>query len=270
VFETPLFFSGRHSQLFGVFHDANRQANALPFVFCHPFGEEKLWAHRVAVTFARALAARGHHVLRFDYMGNGDSDGEFSASSVETALADIASAVDYVKTRTGHDRVALLGTRLGATFASLVAEQRQDVSALLLWAPIVDCNRYMRDLLRINLTTQMAVYREIRADRDQMVAALRAGHTINIDGYEISLPMFEQLSALHLGTRSQPLRARTLIVQCDRVAGAPLSAELERLKGRATDATLLQVAEDPFWTEIDRVYDSAPNLFPATLGWLEQ
>ena len=48
---------------------------AAAFVFCHPLTEEKLWTHRVFVTFARELAAAGHTVLRFDYRGNGDSDG---------------------------------------------------------------------------------------------------------------------------------------------------------------------------------------------------
>ena len=44
-------------------------------VFCHPFGEEKLWTHRVFVTFARRLAAAGHAVLRFDHRANGEQMG---------------------------------------------------------------------------------------------------------------------------------------------------------------------------------------------------
>ena len=54
--ETPFFFpSGKHS-LFGILHQP-AAATCLPaFVFCHPFGEEKLWTHRVFVSFARRLA----------------------------------------------------------------------------------------------------------------------------------------------------------------------------------------------------------------------
>ena len=73
--ETPFFFpSTGGGALFGVFHrpaaiDTTRPA----FVFCHPLAEEKLWAHRVFVSYARHLAAAGYPVLRFDMTGNGDS-----------------------------------------------------------------------------------------------------------------------------------------------------------------------------------------------------
>jgi len=98
MIETPLFFQGSHSRLFGVLHEpASHAPGRLPFVFCHPFGEEKLWAHRVFVTFARTLAGRGHVVLRFDYMGNGDSEGPFERSSVSTALDDITVAIDWLQ-----------------------------------------------------------------------------------------------------------------------------------------------------------------------------
>src|SRR5687768_18149474 len=98
--ETPLFFNRGPWQLFGVYHAPHNGSTATPFVFCHPFGEEKLWAHRVYVGFARELARRGHPVLRFDYAGNGDSSGTFDESSIETALADIDAAnVDRKSTR---------------------------------------------------------------------------------------------------------------------------------------------------------------------------
>lgn len=161
MIETPFFFPGPAASLFGVFHESSSDQPARqPFVFCHPFGEEKLWAHRVFVTFARQLAAAGHPVLRFDYMANGDSDGEFPDFSVRTALADIGCAIDLVRARTSASRVGVLGLRLGATFAARTAAERTDVSTLVLWAPIVDGSRYMQELLRVNLTTQMAVIRK--------------------------------------------------------------------------------------------------------------
>ena len=95
--ETPFFFDGNGYRLFGVVHDPEVEANSRGFVFCHPFAEEKLWTHRVFVNFARSLAQKGYHVLRFDYMGHGDSEGEFSDSSVETRLADIHSAVVWLQ-----------------------------------------------------------------------------------------------------------------------------------------------------------------------------
>ena len=271
MLETPFFFASGQHQLFGVFHDPGAAPTArLPFVFCHPFGEEKLWAHRVFVTFARALAQRGHPVLRFDYAGNGDSGGDFRDSTVVTALADIGCAVDVLKERCGAPTVGLLGLRLGATLANHLAGRRSDVSALILWAPVVQGERYMQELLRINLTTQMAVFKQIRADRAQLVQSLRDGQPVNVDGYEVMWPMYEQVAALTLEGACGPAAGRRLIVQVERAAGAPPSRELEALAAGASGTTLEIVQEEPFWKEILRFYETAPELFARTQAWLER
>jgi alpha/beta superfamily hydrolase len=90
--ETPFFFQGNGYRLFGVFHEASGPKKKEGFVFCAPFAEEKLWTHRVFVNFARLLAEKGYPVLRFDYMGNGDSEGDFEESSLETMLSDTECA----------------------------------------------------------------------------------------------------------------------------------------------------------------------------------
>lgn len=266
--EQPFFFSGPHATLFGIVHDAAADVTPRePFVFCHPFGEEKLWAHRVFVTFARQLAERGHPVLRFDYNGHGDSDGEFRDFSVSTALADIGCAIDWLKTHTGRSQVSLLGLRFGATLARQVVATRHDVASLILWAPIVDAGKYMQELLRINLTTQMAVYKEIRWDREALAAALRAGETVNVDGYEIGLPLFEQMSALKLSQASR-YDGPCLVLQVDRNPSAPVARDVDALRAVNPALVVRVVQEEPFWKEIERFYDTAPNLVTETLSWM--
>src|SRR5688572_4366441 len=101
--ETPLFFPRGSIDLFGVYHEAAGPGR-LPFVLCHPFAEEKLWAHRVYVSFARALAARGHAVLRFDCLGCGDSGGSFADSTIQTTVEDVGAAIAQLRTLAGADR----------------------------------------------------------------------------------------------------------------------------------------------------------------------
>ena len=267
--ETPFFFGTAPSRRFAVFHAAEIAAPALPFVFCHPFGEEKLWAHRVYVTFARALAAAGHPALRFDYTGNGDSDGAFRHSTLRSAEADIEAAIDELKGRTGATRVGLIGLRLGASLASVVAERRADVDRLILWAPIVAGAAYLQELLRINLTTQLAVYREVREDREALGRRLAASQTVNVDGYDIGPAMAEQMQALSLKGGPSSYRGPCLIAQLERNPAAPPAKDLEEVRRRYPQGELNVVQEEPFWKEINRFYDTASNLFAATTQWLD-
>jgi exosortase A-associated hydrolase 2 len=266
--ETPLYFDRESLRLFGVLHEPDADAGRTPFVFCHPFGEEKLWAHRVFVTFARELARRGHPVLRFDCAGNGDSDGEFSASSLQSCLADLQAAIDWTRAKTRAPRVSLLGLRLGASLAWRAAASRTDIEALVLWAPIVDGKRYLQEVLRINLTMQMAVYGEVRQDREALSDLLRAGGTVNVEGYEISPAMAAQLDAMNLAEEAVPGVDRVMVAQIERTGRQAPAADIQRLASRVPAAVLECVPEEPFWKEIQQFYDRAPNLFSRTLQWL--
>ncbi|HET7217704.1 MAG TPA: alpha/beta fold hydrolase, partial [Vicinamibacterales bacterium] len=181
--ETPLYFAGGDHALFGLMHEPAGFRAGVPFVFCHPLCEEKLWAHRVFVSFARELAAAGHPVLRFDYSGNGDSDGDFSTLSLGSIARDVRRAIAMVREKTGAPKVHLLGLRFGGLIASLAAEDAADVDRLILWSPVVDGSRYMQELLRVNLTTQLAIHKEVRQDRAALVAVMEQGGSVNVDGY---------------------------------------------------------------------------------------
>jgi uncharacterized protein len=267
--ETPLWFPGASSSLFGVLHEPDAAATRVALVLCHPLVEEKLWAQRVFVSFARRLAAEGHHVLRFDYAGNGDSEGDFERSSVATASDDVGRAVQFVRDACPVERVGLIGLRFGATLASLVAEERPDLDHIVLWAPIVDGARYAQELLRVNLTMQLAAYKQVRQDRAELVAVMEQGGTVNIDGYEVAFPLYSELTAVHLADSPKQYQGPCLIVNVDRQPDRPV-AELERLAACYRQCTLTSVAEEPFWKEIPQFYQRAQNLFATTVDWLQR
>jgi exosortase A-associated hydrolase 1 len=79
----------------------------------------RVGSHRQFTLLARALAAGGYPVLRFDYRGMGDSDGE--ARTFEAIHDDIASAVAVLQRETGVARVVLWGLCDGASAALIYA-----------------------------------------------------------------------------------------------------------------------------------------------------
>lgn len=265
--ETPLYFESGAHRLFGVLHEPERRTG-VPYVFCHPFAEDKLWSHRVFVSFARELASGGHPVLRFDYMGNGDSEGGFEQSSVHTGARDVERAIDFLRVQTGASGVGLLGLRFGASLAAVVAERRDDVCGLVLWAPIVNGDRYLQELLRANVATQMAVYREVRVDRTALVAALAQGRTVNVDGYELAPAMCEQLAEIDLTRRPSRYAGRCVIVQIERSAAAKPSPELQKLCALYARASLRVAQSVPFWKETESACATLPDLFRVTREWM--
>jgi uncharacterized protein len=265
--EVPLFFSSGNRALFGVLH--RPAAGAVPkpaFVFCHPLVEEKLWTHRVFVSFARQLAASGHPVFRFDFTGNGDSEGNFSDLSMPMLADDLRNAILEARRLTGATDVSLLGLRLGANVAMMAAADAADVRQLILWSPITDGDRYMQELLRINVVTQIATYKAVRHERPELVAQMEQGQTVNVDGYEMGWPLYSSVASIKAGSEPQAFAGPCLIVQIDKQPGP--APELERLARSYPAATVTFAQEEAFWKEIARFYQAAPNLFDITTVWL--
>lgn len=85
---------------------------------------------RSTVYLCRALTEEGIAVLRFDFTGLGESEGEFSDTNFTTNLNDIRAAADYLAQRHGPVRM-LIGHSLGGTAAIVAAHQLDTVEAVV-------------------------------------------------------------------------------------------------------------------------------------------
>ncbi|MFA6661770.1 MAG: alpha/beta fold hydrolase [Bacilli bacterium] len=83
---------------------------------------------------SRRLEKENIASLRFDYHGNGESDGEFSDFVFEEAIDDAKRMIKYARSIQGIKRVILLGYSLGGAIASLVTND-EDNELLILWSP---------------------------------------------------------------------------------------------------------------------------------------
>jgi uncharacterized protein len=144
----PLHFGNAPQARFGVYHAAPGSTSSLDrgVVLCYPLGHEYLRAHRAFRNLALALNRTGLPVLRFDYLGSGDSDGDGLDAGVAAWQRDIDAAVDELKQRARVSRVSLVGLRFGATLAALAAARRLDIDTLVLWDPVLSGRAYLEEL----------------------------------------------------------------------------------------------------------------------------
>ena len=95
--------------------------------------------NRLYVDLARAVAALGFPVLRFDLTGLGDSDASKDAgdSLAESALADVRAAFEHLMATRQATRFLVFGLCSGANYAALTAFREPNVDGVLLIDPTV-------------------------------------------------------------------------------------------------------------------------------------
>lgn len=120
--EWPVVFGCEAEQLFGLLHAAVGDVGVVIVVGGPQY---RAGSHRQFVQVARALAAAGHPVLRFDVRGMGDSSGP--QRSFEDVTPDIGAAIDTLFAQQPQLRGVLLwGLCDGASAALLYLHDRSD------------------------------------------------------------------------------------------------------------------------------------------------
>lgn len=133
---TPLLFGDSASPLFGVLHEplpGTERGHGV--LLCPPIGQEHVRTHWALRQVATSLARAGHHVLRFDWFGVGDSSGNLADATVARWIEDARTAAQELRDAAGLRRIAVLGLRFGATLAAL-ASGKIKPATLVLWDPV--------------------------------------------------------------------------------------------------------------------------------------
>ncbi len=125
-------------KIFGILHCPLRSTPVPAIVICPGFAGNKCGKFRLFVTLGKELAKQGIAVLRFDYRGAGDSEGEFADITLEGKVSDTLKCLDFLAhdPRIDASRLGLLGRSLGGVIAVLTARRYQAIKSLVLWAPV--------------------------------------------------------------------------------------------------------------------------------------
>lgn len=279
--QDAFFFERAGTKLFGSsFEPTDSEKKPLGVVLCNAFASETEIFRVHFVQFARRLAERGHSVLRFDYAGYGDSEGDFAEASPSTMQADIEAAMEELGRRSGTKSFALVGLRLGATLASRVAAARSDVERLVLWEPLVKPWDDLFADLRATVSMQTVLFKDVKMTRDQIVENVLAGRPsvvggldLNVidDGYPLGKAFVEETRAIDLTAEPAP-RAKTLLLHVRKTPGQPnkkLTDLAAKLKDAGTEVELDTSVEPTLPWKHEATYTTrSTGLYDKTFTWL--
>jgi uncharacterized protein len=131
--ESPLVFECEGEQLVGILHHGTRRLGIVVIVGGPQY---RVGSHRQFVLMARALAAHGYPVLRFDYRGMGDSDG--TMRTFEEVGDDVRASVDaMMESVASLDGVVLWGLCDAASAALMYCAGDSRVKGVILANPWV-------------------------------------------------------------------------------------------------------------------------------------
>jgi pimeloyl-ACP methyl ester carboxylesterase len=166
--EVPTFFGPSDSPLFGVVHLPVDNQIRGGVLICGSLGKEGMDSVRLHRILGDSLARRGFAVLRFDYLGLGDSAyAQVRDDAVANWVASVGHALDYL-TLIGADSATVIGIRAGCLILDeYLAQSRaraNPINGVVYLDPYGTGRRYLREhtaLYRISVGEDAAAPGEV-------------------------------------------------------------------------------------------------------------
>lgn len=117
---------------------------------CHGFTGDKVGANQLTLNLASTLEEKGYVVVRFDYLGSGDSDGSFKSDTfVSGWREDLENTINWVKSdpRLEYSPIILYGHSLGGLIVLLHEDLHNVISARIVFAPVIRPIENFRDII---------------------------------------------------------------------------------------------------------------------------
>jgi uncharacterized protein len=136
VREDAVLFQCEGESLVGILHVPEREPARIGVLVIVGGPQYRVGSHRQFVLMARSVAQSGYAVLRFDYRGMGDSDGEMR--TFESVASDVRAAIDELMRRVPSlTGVALWGLCDAASVALMYCTQDARVKGVAIANPWV-------------------------------------------------------------------------------------------------------------------------------------
>lgn len=252
-------FAANGKTIRGILHtpeqSKNKSAGKNPgLVLCHGFTGNKIGLHRIFVKAARYFSSLGFAVLRFDFSGCGDSDGNYEDITIDGQVQETIAAINYISSLSdiAKDKVYLTGLSMGGAVASLTAPEAKTLAGLVLWAPVANLYEDILGIVGSRLLEEI---------RDKGIAEYQ--------GFALGRPFVQSLQnnfpLLSISNYQGPV---LILHGTEDVEISPGNAELYRQAGNKLNSTVVSLI-----TGADHTFSSSAweeEIFKITAKWLSE
>ncbi|CAA0814263.1 alpha/beta-Hydrolases superfamily protein [Striga hermonthica] len=133
--------NNRGEKLVGVLHESG---STKIVVLCHGFRSSK--ESNTLVNLTAALENEGISVFRFDFSGNGESEGSFMYGNYSSEVEDLRAVIEYFN-RVNRFTVAAIGHSKGGNVVLLYASKYHDIGAVVNVSGRYDLKRGIKERL---------------------------------------------------------------------------------------------------------------------------
>lgn len=119
-------------------------------ICCHGFTGDKIGANQLTLNLAKELEQSGYIVLRFDFLGSGDSDGDFAKDTIVSGWKeDLSNVLSWVKQqpRFAVSPIILYGHSLGGLVVLTHGDGNQNIAGHIVFAPVIYPIANFRDVI---------------------------------------------------------------------------------------------------------------------------
>ncbi len=141
--EKIFFRSSRGFRICGLLTNPTSSFEPLVTISCHGFLSSK--QSQTNVILEETLGEAGLSMLRFDFFGHGESEGNFPDLTISESVDDVLSAIAFLK-QSGFKSIGLVGSSFGGMASLLAAAQTTDLVFLALKSPVVHYPSMMKSL----------------------------------------------------------------------------------------------------------------------------
>jgi len=193
--ETASFLGAPDDGVYSCLHEPTGDLRGAVLV-CPSLHAEMSSNYRREVLLGRRLAESGVAALRFHYRGSGHSDRDSGFETLGSMQDDVLVALGALRERVPGVPLGVLGTRIGA--AAAIECVAKIPAPIVLWEPVVDGSRYLRETLRKRAFREIAIGRATSTSTSELQSELRQRGFVDVLGYPISSPFHDSVLPMML------------------------------------------------------------------------